>query len=355
MTRKKQTLSISLLCLILLLTACPAAKAESSEESAASSEYSFDLKTSGVSFDLPESMRDLEGVVQPSYGVEIYPGSGVFLSGLAYCAMSHEKYGELAGRSPDLTEEDIEFVEPRIIDFILVYTIDGGRTEEDLLELLPVYGLPSEGCTEIGSAGEYSFYSVVDPHAADGYNGFVFDGAFREEYDTILRECGDVSWIRIYEPVDPAMSANGSMITFETTDLDGNAVSSGDIFKAHRLTMVNIWGTYCGPCINEMPGLEVLNGRLEEKDCAVIGVVCDAADIEDNAKVGKAKEIIADTGVTYLNLLPWDGFLQALPAQYVPTTYFIDQNGQVVGKAAIGAMGADEYEALIDGLLEEME
>ena len=45
--------------------------------------------------------------------------------------------------------------------------------------------------------------------------------------------------------------ADSEAISFETTDLDGNVVKSGDLFKGHRLTMVNIWGTFCGPCISE--------------------------------------------------------------------------------------------------------
>ena len=64
-----------------------------------------------------------------------------------------------------------------------------------------------------------------------------------------------------------------------------------------------------------------------------------------------AKDIIADTGVTYLNLLPWDGIDNDMPAQYIPTTYFVDSSGRIVGEAAIGFRGADQYEALLDAAL----
>ena len=42
--------------------------------------------------------------------------------------------------------------------------------------------------------------------------------------------------------------------TFESKTLDGEDVSQ-DIFSKADLTMVNIWGTFCGPCIKEMPEL----------------------------------------------------------------------------------------------------
>lgn len=143
----------------------------------------------------------------------------------------------------------------------------------------------------------------------------------------------------------------GPAISFETTDLDGNPVSSADIFSQNKITMVNIWGTFCGPCINEMPDLEILNQRIGDKGCGLVGVVIDAGGDYQMAVIGTAEEIIADTGASYLNLLPWEGIDDQFPAQYIPTTYFVDSKGNVVGEAAVGSRGADDYEALIDEAL----
>ncbi len=140
-------------------------------------------------------------------------------------------------------------------------------------------------------------------------------------------------------------------ISFETVDLKGNPVSSEEIFSENKITMVNLWGTYCGPCIREMPDLEVLSGRLKEKGCAVIGVILDVPDVNDSEMTGYAEEIISRTGVTYRNLLPWESIMEDLPCEFIPTTFFIDSEGHIVGEAAVGARGADEYEALIDALL----
>ena len=155
-------------------------------------------------------------------------------------------------------------------------------------------------------------------------------------------------------PVSGQEDETGRMVSFETTDLEGNPVSSADIFSQHKLTMVNVWGTFCGPCIGEMPDLEVLNGRLAEKDCAIIGLVCDVRGPNDTDTIEAAKEIVAETGVTYLNLLPFSEMNRVFPAMYIPTTYFVDENGQIVGEEAVGARGADDYEALVDELLEGM-
>ena len=330
-------------------------EAVSSSENGSSRMYSFDLKEAGVSFDLPKELQDMRGSFQSHYGSKIDEDSGVCLSALTYCAMDREKYDELVGKSGSLTDEDIDFVASRMVDCIFVFTIDGSRSLEDLAVILNSYGIPSEGCKELGSAGEYRFYYLVDPFADSLDSFFVFDDGFREEYDAVLRACEKPSWIRFYEPEGFQTAQAGDAVIFETADLAGNAVRSEEVFSANRLTMVNLWGTYCGPCIGEMPDLEELNGRLQEKDCGIIGIVCDIGGVNDSKMIQTAEEIIADTGVTYRNLIPWPGFAAVFPAQFIPTTYFVDTNGTIVGEPAVGARGVDEYEALIDELLAAME
>ena len=144
------------------------------------------------------------------------------------------------------------------------------------------------------------------------------------------------------------------VISFETTDLDGDTVRSEDIFSDAELTFENIWGTFCGPCINEMPDLEVLHQRLAEKKCGIIGIVIDVNGKNDTAMIDAAKEIVGDTGVTYTNLVPWGSAARDFPVSAVPTTYFVDSDGCMVGEPAVGARGADDYEILLEAMLEQI-
>ena len=155
------------------------------------------------------------------------------------------------------------------------------------------------------------------------------------------------------QTASPDRGAQYDGIEFAAFDLDGKQVSAEDIFGSNELTMVNVWATFCGPCIGEMPELEVLSGRLKDKGCAIIGVVCDIYGTEDTSHISDAKSIISDTGVTYLNLMPWETFDDTFPAMYVPTTYFVDRTGHIVGEEAVGARGADDCEALVDSLLNQ--
>ena len=148
---------------------------------------------------------------------------------------------------------------------------------------------------------------------------------------------------------------SGKKISFETTDLDGNTVKSEDIFGEYRVTMINIWGTFCGPCIGEMPELEKLSKSISEKNCGVIGVVCDIYGANDSYTINSAKDIINSTGVTYMNVIPWKGIDDKLPSKYVPTTYFVDSKGNVVGNVMVGANYAIDYEKEIDNILDKMD
>ena len=70
---------------------------------------------------------------------------------------------------------------------------------------------------------------------------------------------------------------SGDKITFTATDMSGAAITS-DIFAKNKVTMVNIWGTFCGPCIREMPDLANLAKTNAAKGVQVVGIPIDIVD-----------------------------------------------------------------------------
>ncbi len=136
---------------------------------------------------------------------------------------------------------------------------------------------------------------------------------------------------------EESSAADISIGTFTTEDLDGNAVTES-IFAEKDYTMVNVWGTFCGPCINEMPDLEKIHQSLPE-NIQMIGVVCDLPYGEDAEEIlASAKDIVNMTGVTYPSLRLWDTadwFYST--SNVVPTTYFFDSEGKLVGDIIYGA------------------
>ena len=53
---------------------------------------------------------------------------------------------------------------------------------------------------------------------------------------------------------------------FQTMDImDGNVIKSEEFYKEKPLTLVNVWGTFCGPCKEEMPDLAKLYEEYKDK------------------------------------------------------------------------------------------
>ena len=134
---------------------------------------------------------------------------------------------------------------------------------------------------------------------------------------------------------------------FTAKTIYGDTVTE-EIFAAKKITVVNIWGTFCPPCIAEMPELGEM-ARSLPADAQIIGLVCDAE--ENSAEVAKAQEIVKQSNVSFVNIVP-DANLQQFMENVtaVPTTIFVNSKGEVVGKAILGADVAG-YKAELSRLL----
>lgn len=143
-------------------------------------------------------------------------------------------------------------------------------------------------------------------------------------------------------------------LVFEGQDLDGNAVTS-DIFSQSKLTMINVWATYCNPCLREMPDLGELAGEYDTADFQLIGIVSDVQENGSEDKLEKAVSLVEKTGADYPHLLLNESLYSALVVNVsgVPTTFFVDENGVVLG-AVVGSYDKSVWKEIIDGLLEEL-
>ena len=77
---------------------------------------------------------------------------------------------------------------------------------------------------------------------------------------------------------EPAAETEPQTLSFETTDLNGNAVSSEELFSSHQITMVNVMTTWCTYCIQELPELQELSESYASRGCAVVGLLYDGTD-----------------------------------------------------------------------------
>ena len=126
--------------------------------------------------------------------------------------------------------------------------------------------------------------------------------------------------------------------TFKTTDRAGNTYDES-IFASAKLTMINFWEPWCGPCVKEMPDLELLYEAYKDKGFQIIGVYSETHMESEVAGILKNKNI------SYPILNYTDEFAR-FNTGYVPTTVFVDGNGHIIkmddGTESI--VGSNSYE-----------
>jgi len=154
-------------------------------------------------------------------------------------------------------------------------------------------------------------------------------------------------------PSEPKASGN-YFGDFSAKTLDGNTVTQ-DIFAQADLTVVNLWGTFCPPCISEMPVLGKLHNDLE--NVQFLGIVLDCFDQYGNTdpdQVDTAKAIMEQSDASYPCLILNTDLINLGMAnyQYVPTTLFVDANGNLVGHEVVGAKDEDAWRSEISSRLE---
>jgi thiol-disulfide isomerase/thioredoxin len=109
--------------------------------------------------------------------------------------------------------------------------------------------------------------------------------------------------------------------------LDGTTFKLQD--KKGKVVLVNLWATWCGPCINEMPHLNEMQEKFKDKGFEIIGL-----DIDEESK----EEIDAFAAKQKLNYqLGWSGnvvkteFVKVTRLDGIPQSILINREGQLTG------------------------
>ncbi len=123
-----------------------------------------------------------------------------------------------------------------------------------------------------------------------------------------------------------------SLSGIEIPCLDGK--SSIQLAQLRGPLIVNVWGSWCAPCKEEIPILRSFyakaGGRLN-----LLGV-----NVEE-AKRSDATNFIVQNGMTWPNLTDPDGRTRGFFGMGVPVTWFIDSSGKVLYKK-IGVLRSEE-------------
>lgn len=137
-------------------------------------------------------------------------------------------------------------------------------------------------------------------------------------------------------------------VSFSTVDLDGNPVDSS-VFADAEYTMINIWASYCAPCIGEMDELMQMDAELE--NVQIITVLSDALSTEDEA-AEDAREIVKTLNFTLPVYLINEEIYTQLPCNAVPTSFLVDREGNAMKYMCVGAVGVEQYKQWIQSCID---
>jgi len=116
-------------------------------------------------------------------------------------------------------------------------------------------------------------------------------------------------------------------------DLTGSEVSLAQF--SGKIVLVNLWATWCEPCLREMPSLERLQSRLGDKIVVV-------AISEDRGGSKTVEPFIGKLGLKSVKIYldPKSAMERAFKVQGLPTSFLIDREGRVLGRVE----GAAEWD-----------
>ena len=145
-----------------------------------------------------------------------------------------------------------------------------------------------------------------------------------------------------------APAERGEPVAFAGDTLDGTAFDVAD----HRgeVVVVNVWGSWCPPCIAEAPELERVWDRTRSREVQFVGV-----NTRDQPAAARAHE--RRFGVSYPSIDDDGGrvllaFRGTLPPVAIPSTLVLDRRGRVAARV-LGQVGAGTLRGLVTDVLAE--
>ena len=138
-----------------------------------------------------------------------------------------------------------------------------------------------------------------------------------------------------------AKTAEGSTIKdFTQKTPDGTEISLMDEVKKHKVTVIDFWASWCGPCRQEMPFMMQMYDKLHSKGLGIIGISLD----NDKDAWVKGTEALGFTWPQMSDLKGWDNEIaQHFQVTSIPHTIVVDQKGTILRRGLRG----EELEAFV--------
>lgn len=277
---------------------------------------------------------------------------------------------------------DEDYSAENCIDYALLrFSLTAQEQKEEYVTSIDI--IEWEGSLEkLGALGVYSLSAAArldeltgcDSHeklgeSADGK--YVYYLSTNSSADNAMVSELEKTAITIYEMHELDMSMGYSAFStdridgvynvgeFTTQDIFGNSCTQ-DIFADYDITLVNIFATWCSPCIEEIPELEQLRQSYAEKGIklGVVAVVLDAKTLSgiDEQALELARTLYERSGAQFPFIVADDGDMNGrlTGISAVPESFFVDSKGNIISDPYVGARNAKDWADIVDIELAEL-
>ncbi len=122
-------------------------------------------------------------------------------------------------------------------------------------------------------------------------------------------------------------TAGTASVDFNYENFDGGSISLQDL--RGKLLYIDVWATWCGPCIKEMPALKELVKEYAKKDIEFVSISIDGKNDYD-----KWKKMVPEKNVGGIQLYDAEGldsdFMKAFSVSLIPRFMMIDSEGKII-------------------------
>ena len=185
-----------------------------------------------------------------------------------------------------------------------------------------------EAYTSVNPVSPYGLYKLSSEISGMPYAELE---AALAAYDTIPAYAENVM-LKEYKEVAAlvkSLQPGNQAPDFVQNDPDGKPVKFSDIYSKNKLTMVDFWASWCGPCRAFNPELVKIYKKYHKKGFEILGVS------HDSSYDAWVKGIKDDklTWPQVSDLKYWDHEVGKMYyVRYIPQNIFVDQNGVIVGR-----------------------
>ena len=127
---------------------------------------------------------------------------------------------------------------------------------------------------------------------------------------------------------------HGNTLDFQLPDLSGTLVNSADPRFAGKVLLIDLWATWCPPCISEIPTLIDLQAQYGDRGLVIVAIAFEGEE-QDDQRRARLLQFVEQQGINYLVLdggQP-DNYEAALPSvrnvRGFPVEILVDRSGAV--------------------------